>query len=281
MQLQNVTKADVERLVSWMAASGRKRGGQAGTGLGARSIGLTLGRLTAALETALLEGLVVRNVAKLVTPPRYQPAERETWSATEVLRFLGEASNDRLHAAWRLSLYGLRRGEVLGLRWDEDIDLEAGTLSVTRTRVLVEGQVLEQDPKTRNGVRTLPLDGDLLVALRALRAQQARERLAAGEAYGSSGLVVVDELGRPVHPEWYSDEFGRVSKRAGVKRLVLHEGRHTALSLMEKAGVPISVVSRWAGHYDASFTLRQYVHADHTEDMRQGTAALGQLYKIN
>ena len=110
---------------------------------------------------------------------------------------------------------------------------------------------------------------------------QARERLAAGEAYGPSGHVVVDELGAPVHPEWYSDEFGRVSKRAGVKRLVLHEGRHTALSLMEKAGVPISVVSRWAGHYDASFTLRAYVHADHTEDMRQGTAALGQLHKIN
>jgi aconitase B len=50
---------------------------------------------------------------------------------------------------------------------------------------------------------------------------------------------------------------------------------------MEKAGVPISVVSRWAGHYDSTFTLRQYVHADHTEDMRQGTAALGQLYKVN
>jgi integrase len=102
--------------------------------------------------------------------------------------------------------------------------------------------VLQQDPTTRNGVRTLPLDGDLLVALRALRAQQARERLTAGEAYESSGLVVVDELGRPVHPEWYSDEFGRVSKCAGVKRLVLHEGRHTALSLMEKAGVR----SRWS-----------------------------------
>ena len=87
--------------------------------------------------------------------------------------------------------------------------------------------MLEQDPKTRNGVGTLPLDGDLLVALRALRAQQARERLAAGEAYESSGLVVVGELGRPVHPEWYSDEFGRISKRAGVKRLVLHSTRDT------------------------------------------------------
>lgn len=281
LQLQDITKTDVEQLVTWMATSGRKRGGKTGTGLGARSIQLTLGRLTAALETALQEGLVVRNVAKLITPPRYEPAARGTWSVTEVQRFLAEAAEDRLHAAWRLSLYGLRRGEVLGLRWNENIDLDVGALSVTTTRVLVEYQVLEQDPKTKNGTRTLPMDPDLLAALRALRARQARERLAAGEGYENSGHVVVDELGRPVHPEWYSDEFGRVSRRAGVKRLVLHEGRHTALSLMEKAGVPISVVSRWAGHYDSSFTLRQYVHADHTEDMRQGTTALGQLYKIS
>lgn len=61
----------------------------------------------------------------------------------------------------------------------------------------------------------------------------------------------------------------------------VHEGRHTALSLMEKAGVPISIVSRWAGHYDVSFTYRQYVHADHAEDLVQGTTALGKLYKIN
>ena len=263
-----------------MATSGRKRGGKAGTGLGPRSIGLTLGRLTAALESALLEGLVVRNVAKLVAPPWYEPTERETWTAEEVLRFLGEASRDRLHAAWRLSLYGLRRGEVLGLQWDRDIDHEAGTLSIVKTRVLVEGRVIEQDPKTRNGVRTLPLDAELTTALVNLRAVQMAEAEKAGEGYTDSGHVVVDELGAPVHPEWYSDEFGRTSKRAGVKRLVLHEGRHTALSLMEKAGVPISVVSRWAGHFDAAFTYRQYVHASHTEDMRQGTTALGQFHKI-
>ncbi|MFC5996256.1 tyrosine-type recombinase/integrase [Pseudonocardia hispaniensis] len=279
-KLQDLTKSDVEQLVTWMATAGRKRGGKPGTGLGARSIRLTLGRLTAALEMAQAEGLVVRNVARLVTPPRYVPAERETWTAEEVQRFLGEAGKDRLHAAWRLSLYGLRRGEVLGLRWG-DVDLDAGTLSVRGARVLVEGRVLEQAPKTRNGVRTLPMDGELLAALKALRAAQARERLAAGEAHESSGWVVVDELGVPVHPEWYSDEFGRVANRAGVKRIVLHEGRHTALSLMEKAGVPISIVSRWAGHYDAAFTYRQYVHADHAEDLAVGAEMLGQLYKIN
>lgn len=96
-------------------------------------------------------------------------------------------------------------------------------------------------------------------ALHALKVAQAAEKLAAGAAYADGGYVVVDELGEPVHPEWYSDEFGRLAKRAGVKRIVLHEGRHTTLSLMEKAGVPISVVSKWAGHYDTAFTYSSYV----------------------
>jgi hypothetical protein len=107
--LQSVSKADVENLVDWMLTSGRRRGGKAGTGLGPRSVRLSLGRLKAAFEMAVDEGRLVRNVVKLVTPPEYTPGERATWSRTEVRRFLRVATTDRLHAAWRLSLCGLRR----------------------------------------------------------------------------------------------------------------------------------------------------------------------------
>ena len=117
-QLQAITKADVEKLVTWMLTSGRKRGGQAGTGLSGRSVGLTLGRLTAALEMAVKEGKLVRNPAALVEPPPHEKRERKAWTVEQVRTFLAVAAADRLHAAWRLSLYGLRRGEVLGLRWE-------------------------------------------------------------------------------------------------------------------------------------------------------------------
>lgn len=138
--LQSITKADIERLVDYMLTEGRKRGGTAGTGLGPRSVRLTLGRLSAAFEMAALEGRIARNPVKLVDPPEYKPSERSTWSKKEVRRFLTWASMDRLHAAWRLSLYGLRRGEVLGLRWS-DIDLEAQKLTVNQARILVEYKV--------------------------------------------------------------------------------------------------------------------------------------------
>ena len=86
---------------------------------------------------AVDEGKLVRNVVRLATPPDYAPKERDTWSTAQVRKFLRTASATRLHVAWRLSLYGLRRGEVLGLRW-ADIDLKARTLTVNQARALVD-----------------------------------------------------------------------------------------------------------------------------------------------
>jgi len=83
----------------------------------------------------------------------------------------------------------------------------------------------------------------------------------------------------PVHPEWYSDEFGRLLKRSGLRRIVLHDSRHTAPTLMEYAGVPISIVSTWAGHCDAAFTQRTYVHANE-DDLEQGRRAIARIHKI-
>ncbi len=123
-----------------------------------------------------------------------------------------------------------------------------------------------------------------------MRKRQARESQEAGTSY-RAGLgvlgwytagdeyVVTDELGIPVHPEWYSDEFARLLKRTGLRKIRLHDSRHTALSLMEKAGVPISIVSKWAGHYDAAFTMKTYVHASE-EDLKQGSETLARIHKI-
>jgi integrase len=82
----------------------------------------------------------------------------------------------------------------------------------------------------------------------------------------------------PVHPEWYSDEFRRLLRRADLRRITLHDSRHTTLTLMEHAGVPISIVSKWAGHYDAAFTQRTYVHAS-SPDLDQGRRDLARVLK--
>lgn len=122
-----------------------------------------------------------------------------------------------------------------------------------------------------------------------LRKRQLEESAAAGPTYQAglaalgwyqgSEYVITDALGVPVHPEWYSDEFGRLLRRAGLRRITLHDSRHTTLTLMEHAGVPISIVSKWAGHYDAAFTQKTYVHAS-DDDLQQGRTALARIHKI-
>ena len=124
---------------------------------------------------------------------------------------------------------------------------------------------------------------------RSSSAVSAGSRSPAGAAYrsGLAGLhwyqggeyVITDQAGTPVHPEWYSDEFGRLLRRAGLRRITLHDSRHTTLTLMEHAGVPISIISKWAGHCDSAFIQKTYVHAS-DEDLQRGQAALARIHKI-
>ncbi len=121
-----------------------------------------------------MEGKLVRNPVRLVKPVDYQRAERKTWTKAQVLTFLRSIKETRLEVAWRLSLYGLRRGEVLGLRW-EDIDLKATTITIQQARVLCDYKVIVEPPKSRNGLRTLPADDELVTAFKALRKRKAGE----------------------------------------------------------------------------------------------------------
>ena len=156
---------------------------------------------------------------------------------------------------------------MLGLCWS-DIDFQAKTLTVRRARVEVTGTgIVEVGPKTERGKRTLPLDDALVAALRSLRTQQSRERLAAGTAY-SSGCpdcggehLVVNEHGHTYRPEWFRDEFRRMAKDAGLPVIRLHDARHTCGTLMHLRGVPTAVISKWLGHATASFTMATYVHS--------------------
>ena len=172
-KLQSLTRADVEALRDWLLTSGRRRGGTPGTGLGARSVALTLGRLKAALAMACADGWLARNPAEHVRPPRQHKRQGSTWSEADVRAFLELASADRLAACWRMTLYGMRRGEVAGLCWDA-VDLDAGTITIGLARVLVYGRVIVKPPKSERGFRTLPLDPDLAAALRGLRTPAGR-----------------------------------------------------------------------------------------------------------
>lgn len=281
-RLQQLTEGDVESLIDWMLTSARRRGGKPGTGVGLRTVRLTLGRLRAALTLAVRRQLVVRNVAEHVTIPRdakdaakARQKKYVPWTQDEVKTFLSHVATDRLYAVWLLSLIGMRPAEVCGLRW-EDVDLKAGTVAIETTRTLVAGEVIEKAAKSDAGQRRLPLPEIVHQALKAFRKRQAAEQLAAGEGWHGSGRVACDELGREVKTDWLRRRAYKAMETAQVRKVRLYDARHACLSWMANNGVPDVVVSAWAGHSDLSFTKKVYVHSD-PDALRAGSEKLGEL----
>lgn len=243
----------VERLRTQKSSMNRE-------GLSARSAQLTVGTLKAACVWATTNGLIGRDPLAGVRRPSAKSKAMSAWSMDEARSFLQATSADQLSVVWALALTrGLRRGELCGLRWG-DIDLDAGTIAVTRTRVVVDGKAIDSEPKTAYGVRSVPLDDALVSMLRSRRAQQASERLAAGPAHSDCGYVVADELGQPLHPDVVSERFDKLLRGAGLRRIRLHDCRHTAATLMLASGVPVKVVQEMLGHSSPSITLSIYAH---------------------
>lgn len=274
--LQSLTEADLDLLVVGMLDGSLRAQGRAGQPLSPRAVRLTLTVLGMALKAAMEEGRVQRNVAALVKRPPQSTARRTGWEPAQVEAFLAAADMDPLGGAFRLSLHGLRRGEVCGLRW-EDVDLETGDVTVRRSRVLVAGLgiVEQEDTKTAASARVVWMGPGTTASVGRLRAVQAEARLAAPPGrWQHSGLVVVDAMGRGVRPDWYADAFARCAAAAGVPLISLHQARHAFGSYMIHKGVPIPVVSRLLGHADPAVTMAIYAHALETGSREQVVAAL-------
>lgn len=153
---------------------------------------------------------------------------------------------------------GMRRGEVLGLRW-RDLDLDRARLSVRQTLVAVGYEVVRSTPKSHNA-RVIDLDAATVEQLRAHQVRQKAERAEWGADYNDQDLVVAKESGEPIHPHTFSQAFERLVEKAGLRAIRLHDLRHTHASLALKAGVPVKVISERLGHESPAFTLKQYAH---------------------
>jgi integrase len=186
--------------------------------------------------------------------------DMEVWTGPQVAAFLASVAGGRLAALWRLTFStGMRRGELLGLRWS-DVDLEAGALSVQQTRIRGIAGLVYGSPKTAKGRRRIPLAGSTVAALRTHRRAQASERIATGPAWHDEGLVFCGQDGRPLDPDSVSQSFERLAARAGLPRIRFHDARHTAATLLLSAGVHPKVVQERLGHATISTTLDTYSH---------------------
>jgi integrase len=260
VQLQQLSVDHLDRLYAELLKRGRTDGKG---GLSPKTIHYLHTTLHKALRDALRKQLIVRNVADAADPPRTrQTGERElqTWNPEQVRTFLAALKGHRLEAAYLLAVTtGMRRGEVLGLRW-RDIDFKQSRLAVRQTLGTVNYKLAFGLPKTAHSRRTISLDPATLAALTAHRATQRVDKTEIGEGYHDQDLVFAKIDGSPTHPDFYSQCFDRTVAKLPVPRIRLHDLRHTHATLGLQAGVQAKIMSERLGHASVGFTLDVYTH---------------------
>jgi integrase/predicted RNA-binding Zn-ribbon protein involved in translation (DUF1610 family) len=275
LPLQRLSAAHINSLYAYLLDEGRVR---THAGLSASSVRRVHAVLHRTCRDAVRWGILSVSPADGADPPKVtaSPDQRTVWSAEQLSAFLTSVADDRLSALWRLlCLTGMRRGEALGLRW-EDLDMEQGTVTVRRALVPVNGVARVSEPKTRNSRRTIALDEETLLALQAHAARQADEQAAAEPSWNEAGYVFVREDGEPLVPYKVTKAFRDLARKAALPPIRLHDLRHSYATLALASGVHPRVVSARLGHSTVALTLDVYSHVlpQHDQAAAQAIARL-------
>jgi integrase len=269
-KLKELTPGNIRRLYRKMAEKGLKD----------RSIEYVHTTLHKSLKAAVVDGLINHNPTDGVKPLRTLTGaarESKALSHYQVKALLEAASDNRFEALYVVAIHtGLRRGELLGLRWT-DVDLDAGTLQVRRS-LDVDGTF--KTPKNRAARRTLKLTPRALDALKTHKVRQNAERLHTGSLWQDGSLVFPNAVGKPMNAgNLYRREFQPLLKSAGLadEGFTIHSLRHTFATALAEKGVHPSTAQKMLGHSDIRMTLAIYTHA--TDDMQDAaTAALEEAF---
>lgn len=228
--------------------------------------------LSGALDQAVKWELIIKNPLKQVDIPRARREEKKTWSMEEVNRFLHFAKFDNpiYYHLFLIAIHtGMRRGEVLGLRW-KDVDLQQGKISVVQNLIYDEDGFRFGDLKTTGSSRLISVDPNVCAELKSYKAQQNQFKLALGSGYTDLDLLFCREDGRPIYPRTLSDIFNRIIKKADVPKIRFHDLRHTHATLLLKLGENPKIVSERLGHVSIKTTMDTYSHV--TPDMQESAA---------
>ncbi len=261
ISLAKLTPAEVQTFLNRKLASG----------LSPRRVQYIHAVLRRALGTAERWGLVTRNVAKLVDPPRVPKHEIRPLTPAQAKRLIDKAEGDRLKALYVTALgTGLRQGELLALRW-EDVDLKARRLRVRHTLANVGGTLTLLEPKTDRSRRNIMLPDSVGRELRAHRTRQKEERLVAGSRWVNSGHVFTTTIGTPLHAATVTRAFQAALKRAKLPDSRFHDLRHAAATFLLAQGMTLEDVKQLLGHSSITLTSNTY---GHVLEQRQRQVAL-------
>lgn len=237
-----------------------------------------------ALQYAFKTGLIDINPADRIEIPKKVKYVGSTYNDQELEQLFAVTKGDLIELPVMLAaFYGLRRSEVLGLKWDA-IDFEKKTITIkhTVTQTTLDGKsvIIEKDrTKTKSSYRTLPLVKPFEDALLRKKAEQAENRRLCGKCYDKSHLdyINVNEMGKLISPGFLTQHFPLVLERNGMKKIRFHDLRHSCASLLYSNGVALKDIQEWLGHSDISTTSNIYTHLDYSSKVASANAILSLL----
>jgi integrase len=253
-KVQRLTPAQLQaQMTAWRDA-----------GLQPRTIARCHSVLNQALAQAIEWGIVTRNICSVVKRPSIGKRPATVWSRDEWSAFLELAKADTLAPLWYfLAVEGMRRGEALGLRWS-DVNWERGTVHIAQSVVPDRNDrgraVIQSRAKTAAGSRSVRLTAETLAVLREHRDRQAFQRQGAEDRWQDYGLIVCTSTGTPINPNNVTRSYDRLVMLSGVPRIRVHDMRHTAATMLLRAGVPAKIVSERLGHATIAIILDTYSH---------------------
>jgi integrase len=212
------------------------------------------------LRVAFKWEVLHKDIASMLEPPRLQKKEMKVWTIAQVNTFLQFSKHSRYHPIFFLAAYtGMRKGEILGLSWN-DVNFEERTISINKTLYKIKGESLLQEPKTKNSVRTIYIDDDIIKVLRKQKIKQNLERLKYGGVYKEHNMVFAQETGEFVNAQAVNGLFARFISQSGLPKIRFHDLRHTHATILLSMEVNPKIVAERLGHSSVQITLDTYSH---------------------
>lgn len=259
VKLVDVTLELLQQYVDDKASHGRKDGKG---GLSPRSLRLHKNVLYQTLTEAVKAGLLPSNPCQYVVLPKGVRYESSFYTADQLNRFFEEIWDEPLYPLLKVTtIYGLRRSEVLGLKWDS-IDFERRTVTIRHTVSKVTKAVEKDKTKNASSYRSFPLVPEAEAIFRAMQAAEKENHHLLKREYTVNDYVFKWPDGRPYSPDYITQKFPALLKAHGMPHIRFHELRHGCASLLINAGFTLKDVQEWMGHADIKMTANIYGHLD-------------------